>query len=55
MSSIGQTSRPRPTGGSAVERWTRNRESTPSNPPFATVSNFGHFRSLHDTPVHSAV
>ena len=22
---------------------------------FATVSNFGHFRSRHDAPVHSAV
>ena len=23
--------------------------------PFATISKFGHFRSLHDAPVHSAV
>ena len=23
--------------------------------PFATVSKIGHFRSLHDAPVHSAV
>ena len=42
-------------GSSAVERRTRNRESTCSNTPFGTVSKIGHFHSLHDAPVHSAV
>ena len=42
-------------GSSAVECWTRNRESLDSKPPFATISKFGHFRSLRDAPVHSAV
>ena len=42
-------------GSSVVESRTRNRESPGSNPPFATVSKFGHFRSLHDASVHSAV
>ena len=32
-----------------------DRESPGSNPPFATVSKFGHFRSLHDASVNSAV
>ena len=41
------------TSGSAVECRTRNRENPVSNPPFSTVSKFGHFRSLHDAPVHS--
>ena len=41
-------------GCSAVECHTRNRESSGSNPPFAIVSKFGHFCSLHDAPVHSA-
>ena len=39
---------------SAVECRTRNRVSSGSNTPFATVSKFGHFRSLHDAPVHTA-
>ena len=30
-------------------------EESPVRIPFATVSKFGHFRSLHDAPVHSAV
>ena len=34
---------------------THNRETPGLNPPIATVSKFGHFRSLHDAPVHSAV
>ena len=42
-------------GSSAVEYRTRNREIPGSNPPFATVSEFGHFRSVHDVPVESAV
>ena len=42
-----------PTGSSVVECQTHNRDSLGSNPLFATVSRFGHFRSLHD--VHSAV
>ena len=40
--------------GSALECRTRNRESPGSN-ALRTVSKFGHFRSLHDAPVHSAV
>ena len=40
---------------SAVECLTRNRESPSSVTPFATVSEFEHFRSLHDAPDHSAV
>ena len=35
-------------GSSPVECQTCNRESPGSNPPFATVSKFGHFRYLHD-------
>ena len=35
-----------------VECRTRGRESPGSNTPFATVSKFGHFRSLHDAPVN---
>ena len=42
-------------GNSAVECRTRNQLSPGSNSPFATVSKIGHFRSLHDAPVHSAV
>ena len=30
------------------ECWTRNLDSSVSNPPFATVLKFGHFLSLHD-------
>ena len=41
-------------GSLAVECRTRNRESQGSNPPFATVSKFGHFRSLLDAFVESA-
>ena len=33
----------------------RNQVSPGSNPPFATVSKIGHFRSIHDAPVDSAV
>ena len=40
---------------SVVECRTRNQECPASNPFFATVSQFGHFRSLRDAPVHSAV
>ena len=40
---------------SAVECQTRNRVSPGWNPPFATVLKIGHFRSLHDAPVHSAL
>ena len=32
----------------SVECWARNRDSSGLNLPFATVSKFGHFRSLHD-------
>ena len=39
-------------GSSVVECRTRYRENPGSNIPIATVSNFGHFRSLHDAPVH---
>ena len=35
-------------GCSVVECRTLNRESPGSNPIFATVSKFGHFRSFHD-------
>ena len=44
-------------GSSVVECRTRNREGNGSKPPtpFATVSKFGHFRSLHDASVDSAV
>ena len=41
--------------GSVVECRARNRESLGSNPPFATVSKFGHFNFLHNAPIHSAV
>ena len=37
-------------GSSAVECRTLNRESPGSIPPFATVSKFGHFRSLRNDP-----
>ena len=40
-------------GSSVVECWICNRESPVLNPPFATISKFGHFCSLHDAPVHS--
>ena len=42
-------------GSSAVECRTRNRASPGSDPPFAAITKFGHFRSLHDAPVQSAV
>ena len=44
-------------GSSAVERQTRNDycESPGLNPLFDAVSKIGHFRSLHDAPVDSAV
>ena len=42
-------------GSSVVECRTRNRECSGSNPPFGTISKFGHFRSLHGTPGYSAV
>ena len=42
-------------GNSNVECLIRNRENSGSNPPFATVLKFGHFRLLHDVSVHSAV
>ena len=43
-------------GSSVVECRTRNRESPGSNPlNVAIVSKFGHFRSLHDASVDSAV
>ena len=42
-------------GSSVVECQTRNQVSPGSNPPFATVSKFGNFRSLHVVPVDSAV
>ena len=40
---------------SAVECRTGNRESPGLNPPFPNVLKSGHFRSLRDAPVHSAV
>ena len=40
---------------SVVECRTHNRDSPGLNPPFANVLKFGHFRSLHDASVHSAV
>ena len=40
---------------SVVECRTRNRESPGLNSAFATALKFGHFRSLHDASVHSAV
>ena len=42
-------------GCSAVQRRTRNRESPCLNPPFVTISKFGHLHSLHDASVRSAV
>ena len=42
-------------GISVVGCGTGNRESPRSNPPFATVSKFGHFCSLRDAPVHPAI
>ena len=43
-------------GSSAVEYRTRNREREPGfESHFATVSKFGHFRSLLDAPVDSAI
>ena len=44
-----------PTGRSVVKCRTRNRYIPCLNPPFANVLKFGHFRSLHDASVHSAV
>ena len=40
-------------GSSAVECRTPNRESPGSNPPFDSVSKFGHFRSIQDSPLYS--
>ena len=40
---------------SVVECQTHNRESPGSNPPFAIVSKFGHFHSLHDASVDASV
>ena len=40
---------------SVVECRTRNQERPGSNPPFATVLKFGHFRSLRNAPGHSAI
>ena len=42
-------------GTSMLECRTHNQESPGSIPPFATVSKFGHFRSLHNAPIHLAV
>ena len=42
-------------GRSVAEGRTRNQVSPGSYPPFATVSNIGHFRSLHDAPFHPTV
>ena len=42
-------------GRSAVECRTRNQGSLGLISSFATVSKFGRFLSLHNTPVHSAV
>ena len=39
-------------GTSVVERRTRNRESTGSNPPLLPFRSLGIFVFLHDTPVH---
>ena len=44
-----------PTGRSVVKCRTHNRDSPGVNPPFANILKFGHFRSLHDASVHSAV
>ena len=41
-------------GGSAVESWLAIERAW-VRIRFATVLKFGHFCSLHDTPVHSAV
>ena len=42
-------------GSSVVEYRTRNRDSPGSTPPFATVSKFEYFRSLHDASDYTAV
>ena len=42
-------------GSSEVECRTRNRESVGSHPPLLPFRSFGHFCSLHDASVHSAV
>ena len=39
---------------SAVECRTHN-QGPGFESPIATISKFGHFRSLHDAPVHSTV
>ena len=44
-----------PTGRSVVKCLTHNRDSPGLNPPFANVLKFGHFCSLHDASIHSAV
>ena len=41
-------------GSSAVEGWTLNRKSPGSN-PIAAVLKLGHFCSVRNAPVHSAV
>ena len=41
-------------GSSALERWTR-QSNEPGSSPFATVSKFEGFCSLHGATVHSAV
>ena len=51
-----------PTRGLCGEQWlsrrmpdSQSREPEVDRIPFAIVSKFGEFRSLHGTPVHSAV
>ena len=39
-------------GSSVVGCRTRSLENPGSDPPFATVSKFGHFRSLHDACIN---
>ena len=40
---------------SVLECQARNRGSPGLNPPFAAILKPGHFYSIHDAPVHSAV
>ena len=42
-------------GSLVVEYQTCNQNSSGWNPPVAPISKFGHFRSLHDALVQSAV
>ena len=42
-------------GSSVVECRTCNRENPGSNPPFASISKLGHFRSLHDFSSFSCI